>query len=295
MKEKPTPTVCLDGKFVPAAEARISIFDRGFLYGDSVFETLRIYHGQPFRWQSHIERLASAAEFLRFEVPVKAAELRHQVDELMRRNAADQAVLRITWSRGIGRRGYGSRGARLPCQALTLHPLPAQASRRAPWRLITSSQRLGAGDPLVNYKTGNRLPYILARDEADRAGADEAVLLNARGFVAEASSANLFWVDDGGLVTPPLKVGILPGVTRSVVLELCGALGLPCRQCAVRREQLVVAKTMFLTSSVFEIREATVLDGLRFESHPVIQRLQAGYRRLVQTECRRENRVPGEF
>src|SRR5207237_8017976 len=136
-------------------------------------------------------------------------------------------LLRLTLSRGIGLRGYSPKGAERPSLVMSLHSttvIPSNGSLQ--WRLKTASVRLPANEPLAQFKTCNKLPQILARAEADTAGADEALLLNTDGHVVEAASSNLFWVRDQTVCTPPLTSGIVAGVTRTVVLEICSSLGI---------------------------------------------------------------------
>ncbi len=263
--------VFLNGRFVPEAEAVVSVFDRSFLYGDGLFETLRVHGGRPFAWAEHMERLQRGAEFLRLRVPYMPDELRDFAGQLIALNQMPEAVLRLTLSRGVGPRGYSPRGADQPVLVMTLHPAPAIDPLHPPqWRLITASVRLPAGEALAQFKTCNKLPQILARAEAGEAGADEALLLNTDGFVAEAASSNLFWVADGAVCTPPLEVGALPGVTRGVVLEICRELGLPTRQVSPRLEELRRAEGVFLTLSTLGAVEAVALDGAELARSPLV-------------------------
>ncbi len=176
--------VFLNGKFVPEDQAVVSVFDRSFLYGDGLFETMRICKGEPFRWEQHLERFAHGAEFLKIRLPFSSDSLRGFVAELVSRNQMPEALLRATLSRGIGLRGYSPKGADRPSLVMSLHPAPA-LDAPARWSLVTSSCRLPANEPLAQFKTCNKLPQILARAEADAAGADEALLLNTEGYVVE--------------------------------------------------------------------------------------------------------------
>src|SRR5207245_4284078 len=147
--------------------------------------------------------------------------------ELVTRNQMPRSLLRLTLSRGTGPRGYSPKGAEQPTLAMSLHPSTAADPENLPqWRLLISSFRLPANEPLAQFKTCNKLPQIIARAQADAAGADEALLLNTDGCVVEGASSNLFWVDGGAVCSPPLASGILRGVTRSVGLDLCRSLGI---------------------------------------------------------------------
>jgi branched-chain amino acid aminotransferase len=277
--------IFLNGQFVPEEQALVSIFDRSFLYGDGLFETVRVFDGQPFRWEQHLERFERGAQFLRIGLPLPPAALRGFAGELIARNGLTDALLRLTLSRGVGRRGYSPRGAEQPSLNMSLHPAPLLDLENPPrWRLVTSTLRLPAGDPLAQFKTCNKLPQILARAEADRAGADEALLLNTDGHVIESSSANLFWLADGAVCMAPLTSGALPGVTRAVVLELCPALGLKVRQTSITPEGLLRAEGVFLSLSSVGIVEAVSLDGQPLRISNEVGRIRRAYAEL----CARE-------
>src|SRR5215472_16973761 len=188
--------VFLNGEFVPEKDAVISVFDRSFLYGDGLFETMRVVQGRPFRWAEHMERLERGASFAGIRIPFAEASLRKFAEELIAKNQVPEALLRLTLSRGVGVRGYSPKGAEQPTIVMSLHEfLPVDPENPPGWRLITSSFRLPADEALAQFKTCNKLPQILARAEADAAGADEALLSNTEGHVVEASSSNLFWVE----------------------------------------------------------------------------------------------------
>ena len=181
--------VFLNGRFVAGEAARISILDRGFLYGDGLFETLRIIGGRPHAWEAHLERLERGAAFLKLRPPLTALEMRRAVEQLVLRNSLPDSVLRLTLTRGPGPRGYSPKNADSPTLLMTMHPVPATKPRGL--RLVTSSFRLAAADPLAQFKTCNKLVHVLARAEAEARGADDALLLNTRGRLAEATSSNL--------------------------------------------------------------------------------------------------------
>ena len=277
--------VFLNGEFVPEKRAVISVFDRSFLYGDGLFESIRVYNGRPFRWQQHLERLQHGAAFLNIRMPYSPKELSRFCEQLLRENAMREAILRLTLSRGIGVRGYSAEGADHPSLVMTLHPAPAvDPDRPTRWRLITASVRVAAGDPLANHKTCNKLPHILARSEAETQGADEALMLNTVGEVAEASGSNLFWLDGNTICTAPLASGILAGVTRGLVIELCRTLSVPCLERTITPEALLVTEGVFLTSSALEIVSVTALDGQAIKLSPVVDKIRAAYREAVQRE-----------
>ncbi len=274
--------VFLNGNFVPEEQATVSVFDRAFLYGDGLFETLRVYRGSPFCWPEHFERLQRGAAFLGIRVPFDEGELRALALRLIRENGMPEALLRITLSRGIGLRGYSPKGAERPNLVMTLHPAPDLTGQARPgWRVITASIRLSAHEPLAQFKTCNKHPQILARAEADAAGADEALLLNTEGEVVEGATSNLFWIRENIIETPPLAGGILPGVTRLVTLELCQKLGLKVRETGITSAELHQVQGVFLSLSSWGVVEVVSLDRRNLSRSPLLETLQRSYEEKV--------------
>ena len=279
--------VFLNGQFVPEDQAFVSVFDRSFLYGDGLFETMRIFGGKPFRWNQHLARLQGGAEFLKIGLPFTSEALRGFAEQLIEANKMPDSLLRLTLSRGIGQRGYSPRGAERPSLVMTLHPALALDAQELPhWRLIASSVRLPANERLAQFKTCNKLPQIVARAEADAAGADEALLLNTDGFVVEASSSNLFWIERDTVCTPPLASGILAGVTRAVVFEICQSLGLAVQEAGVTPDQLTKSQGIFLSLSSVGIAECLWLDGHDLAQSALVKKLRVAYWNLVRAESR---------
>jgi len=270
--------VFLNGQFVPEEQAVVSVFDRSFLYGDGLFEAVLVRNGKPFRWWEHMERLRKGGDFLGIKIPFGCKRLEKFASELITQNKMPDALLRLTLSRGVGLRGYSPKGADKPTLAMTLHPLPPVARG---WRLVTASRRLPAGEPLAQFKTANKLAQVLARAEADAAGADEALLLNTDGFVVEGASSNLFWIQGGVICTPPMNSGVLAGVTRAIVVELCGSLALPVQQTTVTPDDLRVTDGVFLTLSSLGVVGAVELDGRQIAQSPFVEKLRCAYDELV--------------
>jgi aminodeoxychorismate lyase len=281
--------VFLNSKFVPEEQAVVSVFDRSFLYGDGLFETMLVCGGKPFRWEQHLERLQRGANFLKIGLPFSAEALRGFVSELIAKNKSSNALLRLTLSRGVGVRGYSPQGADKPTLVMSLHPFtPPKSGETAPrWNLIIASPRLASGEPLAHFKTCNKLAQVLARAEADAAGADEALLLNTSGFVVEASSSNLFWVEGETVCTPPLESGILAGVTRALVLEICSSLNVGAEEKNVTPAQLKSVSGVFVSLSSWGVVEAASLDGTSFKSSPLIEQIRSRYWELVRAEANR--------
>ena len=277
--------IFLNGKFVTEPEAVVSVLDRGFLYGDGLFETMRVCQGRIFRWPAHWLRLQRGSDFLKIRLPMGAENLHQSALELVRRNHLADAFLRLTVSRGVGPRGYSPQGADQPTLTITTHPMPESNDRDAPqWKLITSSVRVAAGEPLTQFKTCNKLAQIMARSEADVVGANEALVCNTDGFVVEASSSNLFWLEEETVCTPPVASGILPGVTRTVVLELCQALNVPTREELVAPEQLHRSAGVFLSLSTTGIAPVIELDGHPLPVPALVGNLREEYQALLLRE-----------
>lgn len=294
--------VFLNGQFVPEAQATVSVFDRAFLYGDGLFETMRVSNGKPFRWWEHMERLRKGGDFLGIKIPFGCKTLEKHAAELIAKNQMPDALLRLTVSRGIGLRGYSPKGADKPVLVMTLHPFPgapasgpartrdgtkpagSETSAPPAWKLHTASFRLPPGEKLAHFKTANKLAQVLARAEADSVGADEALLCNTEGFVVEGASSNLFWVEGDTVCTPPLASGILAGVTRAVTLELCAQLGVPYAERQITPEGLRGATGVFLTLSSLGVVEAGSLDGTNLSHSPLVAQLGRAYDELLARE-----------
>lgn len=284
--------VFLNGSFLPEEEASISIQDRGFLYGDGLFETVRICHGVPFRWHAHWKRLYMGAHYLDIPITFSEKEMRRLLDELLARNQAQDGVLRLTLTRGAGPYGYSPQGAGIPTLLMTLHPAPIEMEDiPSPWRLITSQYRVLREDPFLAYKTANKLVNVMARSEADAEEASDALLLNNHEEVTETTSGNLFWIHKDAVGTPSLGSGLLPGVTRDVVLELCGKLGLTVMERPLSLKELKRADTAFLTLSSYGIVEVSSVDDHVFAGSPIIKRLREAYQRMLRHTPQRAEHV----
>ena len=285
--------VFLNGKLVPEKKAVVPVFDRAFLYGDGLFETIRVFNGKPFRWERHMQRLRQGARFLKIRLPFSPDELLFSALKLVAKNKMPDAVLRLVLSRGAGTPGYSPRDAKTPTVVMSLRPAPKSSSKNpVQWKLMTSSFRLSANDPLAAFKTCNKLPQVLARAEADAAGANEALLTNTNGFVVEAASSNLFWIKGRNIYTAPLITGILPGVTREVVFEIAAALKIPIHEKNIRSKELAHMDGIFLSLSSFGIVEAKSLDGKVFKKSPLAGRVAAGYEEiLASSACNRRAEI----
>lgn len=279
-------TVFLNGEFVPEERAMISVFDRGFLYGDGLFEGIRVFNGKPFRWKQHLERFQHGAKFLKIAAPYSAEEIEEFAKRLIAENGMPNSLLRLTLSRGVGQRGYSPKNADRPTFVMATHPMAEVEPANPPaWRVFVSSFRLPAGEPLARFKNLNKLPQVLARAEADAEGADEALLLNSDGHVVEGSTSNLFWIRNGTICTPPLPSGILPGVTRAVVLELCGKAGMEVREENIRVGELDKMDGAFLSLSSSGIAEVAFVSEKALKRSAEAKRISETYWGTVKSEC----------
>jgi branched-chain amino acid aminotransferase len=256
--------VWIEGKVVDGSEARISVLDHGLLYGDGVFEGIRIYGRRVFRLDAHMERFATSAKALALELPGGAAAAREVVLETARAFGADEAYVRLIATRGDGPLGIDPTQCsepRLICIVDRIAVYP-EHKRSAGIDLLTSSWRRPPADVLdPRVKSLNYLNNVLAKLEVKQRGGDEALLLNAAGAIAETSVANVFAVRGGDLLTPPPSDGALEGITRATVLELATSLGIPARAQSLGRFDLFAADEVFLTGSGAGLVPVRSLDG----------------------------------
>ena len=255
--------------------ARIPVGDRGFLYGDGLFETIRVHDARPFLWEWHMMRFAEGAVSLGIALPQTTESLLGNVHELIRRNSMSESVMRIALSRGVGERGYGVTGEEQPTLLITQHSPPTTPAK--PLSLVSTSARVAIGDPLAKVKSANKLGSILAKRDAAAQGADDGLILNSDGNVTETSSANLFWVEGGMLHTPPVSDGVLPGVTRRLVVGLASALGQAVREESVASDRLQQADAVFVTSAATGVIAVGQVNGEALGTHPLVCQLQDAY------------------
>ncbi len=276
--------VFLNGEFVPEERAVVSVFDRSFLYGDGLFETMLVANRTPFRWEQHLTRFERGAAFLGIAVPFEASELREFAARLIDENRMPNALLRLNISRGVGVRGYSPRGANSSIVVMSLHPSANIGLEPVSWRLKTSTFRLPASEPLAQFKHCNKLPQILAHAQAEQAGADEALLVNTDGFLVEAAASSLFWIDQAAVCTAPLASGVLPGVTRVIVSELCRDLGVEVQERNISGSRLLDADGVFLSMSSSGIIEGGSLDGRQLHQSPLTRKIHQTYVALLRLE-----------
>jgi branched-subunit amino acid aminotransferase/4-amino-4-deoxychorismate lyase len=270
---------------LPEAEAVIPINDRGFLLGDGLFETMRVVNGRPFRMAQHLERLTRGLDFVKIKLPFTPKELQKFAAELIERNQLPDSILRLMITRGPAPRGYSTKNSGPPTVLMTLSPLPAATpDEPLQWSLVTSPFRVPASDALASFKTTSKMLNILARADAEERGADEALLLNTNGEAAEAAGGNLFWVYQERICTVPTGRGVLPGITRAVVLEICQLLGFETNKRVVKPEMLRNAEGIFITTSSFGIVPVVSFDGEPVAPSPLVDQIASAYHEMLLNE-----------
>jgi|TARA_B100001971_G_scaffold211799_1_gene240327 branched-chain amino acid aminotransferase len=279
--------VYLNGSLMPRKKALISAMDYGFLYGFGLFETMRAYSGQVFHLEHHTKRLAHSAELL--GLPIRALTLKSAVMDTIRANKLSEARIRITVSIGEGGMPPDPNTCNNPTVLIVAEhyqPYPKQVYQKG-FRAVISSMRCNSQSPLSKIKSANYLESILARQEARAAGVDESLFLNEKGLLAEASMSNIFLVSNGILRTPAEESGILPGITRQIILELASQLGINALEQDISLNELSQAEEAFLTNSLIEVMPLTEITDKPIgfgKPGPLTQRLMTAYKKLVTPE-----------
>lgn len=260
--------IWINGRFVDERDARVPVFDRGFMYGDGVFETMRSYAGTVFRLDEHLKRLVTGCAVLGIRPPGGRKGLQEIVRRTLKRNQLASAYLKVIVTRGAGRFGIGYRDAFRPTTVVI-----AKEFEGYPERMFVDGIsakvvgiRQNEQSVLSRVKSLNFLGYILARFEAKAMGCDEAILANTKGNIAEAATSNIFLVKNQTLITPSLTSGILPGIARSTVIAIAAKLGLTVKERAVTPADLRRADEIFLTNSLAEVLPVTRLGRCRVGS-----------------------------
>lgn len=274
-------------RVVDPAEANVSVFDRGFLYGDSIYETMRTAGGGvPVELARHMERLARSGQGIYMDLPLSGAELGALIGRTHAATGNEESYVRMMITRGAGPIGLDPRRTEAPTIVIVAQPLelPSEAMyAKGLAAVLVGVDKVGGGlDPGI--KTGNYLSNIIALREAIGRGGDDAILVTSADEVAEGATSNVFAVIDGKLCTPHLRVGLLAGITRQVVCELAAEVGHPASECTVRPAALGGASEVFLTSSVRGIMPVTRLDGAQVgsgQAGPVTTALRARYESYI--------------
>ena len=281
-----TNYIFFNGKIIPDTERCISSGDRGFLYGDGIFETLRSYNGEPFKLTEHLERMRCSAEKLKIIPEYSNAEISKSITKLLEKNSVQDAYIRITLSRGEGGSGLQlSDGLRstILLQVKPFKPYDEKLYNEG-MCLAVSGHRRSTTSPIGRHKTTNLLTSILLKEEAGSKSAHDSIVLNTDGYVAECIVSNIFMVADGSVITPSLDTNILPGITRSTVLDICQNSGIPAREECFKIETLIKAKEVFITNSLMEIMPVSKIEDNKIgKAVPgkITQQLMSAYKGLI--------------
>ena len=282
--------VWIEGEIVDGANARIPVTDHGLLYGDGVFEGIRLYSGRVFRLDAHMERLRHSARAIGLDLPGGVAKVREIVLATARAYGQPDGYVRLLVTRGDGAMGVDPTtcaNPRVVCIACEIGLYP-DAKLRSGIDMVTASLRRPGPDVLdPRVKSLNYLNNVMTKREARLRGADEALVLNGAGMVAEAAVANVFAYRRGALLTPPATDGALEGITRGAVLELAGGLGIPAREQTLSRMDLISADEVFLTGAGARVVGVRSLDGLQIGVRapgPITEKLAAEFNTLARRD-----------
>ena len=281
--------VWLNGAIVPGGEARVSIVDRGFLYGDGLFETMRSYGGRIFRLDEHLDRLFGSAEAIRLRIPYSSAQLGEAIYRTIEVNELGDGCVRLTVSRGEGETRLDTPKNGAPTMVIAAKdPIPYSLEQyEVGFKATVATVRCNEFSPISRMKSLNFLNNIVARMEAKVRGADEAILLNTNSYLAEAAVSNVFLVKGRSLLTPSVDCGILPGITRNAILELASNLKLEVIEGKFHLSELTESGEAFLTNSLMEVMGLVEVDGASIgdgKPGPITLELHRAYRELVEDE-----------
>ena len=279
--------VWINGELVDKQDARISVFDHAVLYGEGVFEGIRVYGGKAFRCTQHVDRLFDSARSIRLAVPVTKQEIIEAVDKTVAVNGTVEGYVRLVVTRGEGTLGLDPYECSDPTVFIIAGDIalyPPEMYEKGMAVIIAKTRRMSADMLPPSTKSLNYLNNILAKIEAIDAGVAEAIMLNAAGDVAEATGDNVFIVRDGAVFTPPPEAGILVGITRGVVIKLAAELGIPLKQQRISVEQLCAADECFLTGTAAEVIAVTKVDDHIIgngKAGVITNRLLEAFRKLI--------------
>jgi branched-chain amino acid aminotransferase len=279
--------IYLDGQHVTKENAKVSVYDHGFLYGDGIFEGIRIYNGNIFKCKEHLDRLYDSAKSIQLNIPLSPDEMLEAMAETIRLNEMRNGYIRLVVSRGAGNLGLDP--LRCPkasviiiVEQLAIYPEEAYLTGL---KTISVSQRRNIPDALnPKIKSLNYLNNILVKIQSNYAGVGEAIMLNSQGYVTEGSADNIFIIKNGVLYTPPCYLGALEGITRNAIIDLCAKLGYSLREQPFTLHDVYVADEVFFTGTAAEVIAAYEVDGRTIGSGvagPVTLELLAEFRKIV--------------
>jgi branched-chain amino acid aminotransferase len=282
-----TPKVYINGKLHDKPDAKISVYDHGLLYGDGVFEGIRVYEGKVFRLKEHIDRLYDSARSIYLEIPVGREQMTEAVLDTVRANDKRNGYIRLVVTRGAGYLGLDPRKTTDPqviiiVDDISMYPPEMYDAGMEIVTAATIRNHPNAVNPRV--KSLNYLNNIMAKVEGVRAGAMEALMLNHKGEVAECTGDNIFVIKRGVLKTPPTDAGILEGITRNAIMELARAANIPAQETALTRHDVYAADECFLTGTAAEVIPVVKCDGRPIgtgKPGPITRRLREAFVQLT--------------
>ncbi len=281
------PIIYVNGRMVPKNQAMVSVYDHGLLYGDGVFEGIRIYKGQIFKCGQHMDRLWRCAEMIRLRIPVSRDDMVTIMRDCVEANNLKDGYIRLVVTRGFGTLGLDPR----KCPVAGVICIADQIALYTPEQYEKGMKIIVAKRPRTpvecldpRLKSLNYLNNILGKVEAIDQGCDEAIMLNMKGFVGECTGDNIFVIRDGTVFTPPTESGILEGITRRFVMDLCADMDISCNVKNMRPEEVKTADEVFLTGSAAEIIAVTQIDDIKIGhgvEGPITKRLRQAFRKVV--------------
>ena len=282
-----TVRVSIDGKVTGENEARISVFDRGFLYGDSIYEVIRSYGQIPFAMKEHLRRLHRSADAIEMDLPKASMQIESEIRKLISEAGNPDAYIRVVVTRGEGEISLD------PAMAVNAHTIIICKEYQAPPRhlyaegasvILVKSGKLTDGALPAGSKTGNYLVNLMALAKAKQRGSYEAILVDGTGKIAEGTTCNIFIVRAGRVITPSLETGILAGITRSIVIELCHRWSIPVEESDLYPKDIKEADEAFLTSTIRDVMPVTIVDEMPVRNGrpgPVTENLRRAYLEYV--------------
>jgi branched-chain amino acid aminotransferase len=279
--------IYIDGKFYSEANAKVSVFDHGLLYGDGIFEGIRFYNGRVFRLEEHLARLWDSARSICLEIPMSVREMEGAVLETIRENDLRDGYIRLLVTRGVGNLGLNPAQCNRPSVIIITAQIalyPESVYRNGLTVVTCATRRTNPASLNPAVKSLNYLNNVMARIEANLAGADEALMLNDEGYVAECTADNVFILKKGQLFTPPITAGALRGITRAVALEIASELGIKIHETNITRHDVFIADECFLTGTAAEVIPVIKVDGRKIgngKPGPITTRLVARFRELT--------------
>ncbi|GIO43617.1 branched-chain-amino-acid transaminase [Paenibacillus apis] len=279
--------IYLDGQFVTKENAKVSVFDHGFLYGDGIFEGIRIYNGNIFKCKEHLDRLYDSAKSIMLNIPLTYEEMQNALVETLRKNELRDGYIRLIVSRGAGNLGLDPNRCPKASVVIIVEQLAiySEEAYRTGLKTVSVSTRRNIPDALnPKIKSLNYLNNILVKIQSNLAGAGEAIMMNAQGYVTEGSGDNIFIIKNGVITTPPCYLGALDGITRQAIIEICRKQGYPLKEEPFTMHDVYVADEVFLTGTAAEVIAVREVDGRVIgEGHagPITLKLLEQFRSIV--------------